>query len=114
MNLILQWIDLVWLPITLVVVHKYQRAFAAAYILSCVLMLRLQTELLSSTGFTEGFTGLIKTTPFDRGLIVYSLFHIIYIIMAIYSPSRQRVIFMSASISIFFAALFVSMGIMVI
>ena len=114
MDLILQWIDLIWLPITLAVVHKYQRAFAAGYILSCVFMLRLQTELLMSTGFKDGFTGLIDMTAFDRGLITYSLFHIVYIIMAIYSPSSQRAVFLSASITIFFAALFVSMGIMVI
>ena len=114
MQLILQWIDLIWLPVALFAVHKNQRAIAGGYILSCALMLRLQGELILSTGFANGFTGMIDMSAFVRGQIVYSIFHVIYIILAIYSEKSEKVIMLAASISIFFAALCLSMIVMAI
>ena len=114
MSFILQWIDLMWLPIGLASVHKPQRALSAGFFISCMIMMRLQIELMHSTGYSNGFTTLMTSDVSIRALVVYSLFYAIYIIMAVYSPKTTGTIYMAASISIFFAALFTSMIVMVI
>ena len=114
MDFILQYIDLIWLPIGLLAVHKHHRLMAAGFFIGCMVMMRLQAELMVSTGFGDGFTGLIEMSAHNRGQITYSIFYVIYIVLAIYSPGTRGSVFMAASISTFFAALFVSMIIMVL
>jgi len=114
MNFIIQYIDLIWLPVGLLAVHKHHRAWAAGFFIGCMVMMRLQAELMVSTGFTDGFTGWWDMDVHSRGQITYSIFYVLYIALAIYSPGTKGTIFMAASISIFFAALFTSMIVMVI
>lgn len=114
MNEILQWIDLVWLPVSLLVVHKGHRVMAMAYFAACMLMLRLQVELISSIGYPTGILPLMSSGLFIRGLVVYSLFHAGYLVIAYFSPGSEKSVFLAASISIFFAALFTSMIVMVL
>ncbi len=114
MNFILQYIDVLWLPIGLLALHKDHRAWAAAFFIGCMVMMRLQVELMVSTGFAGGFTGWWNMDVLSRGQITYSIFYVAYIVLAIYSPGTKGTIFMAASISIFFAALFTSMIVMVI
>lgn len=112
MNLILQWIDLIWLPLALLAVHEHQRGWTLAFCLSCMVMMRLQVELILSTGFTSGFTGLFTMGVHSRAQVTYSVFYVIYIALAVYSPKTQGAIFMAATISMFFAALCTSMIVM--
>jgi len=77
-------------------------------------MMRLQVELVYSTGFAQGFTGLVEMDVYSRGQITYSVFYVLYIVLAIYSPGTKGPVFMAASISVFFAALFTSMLVMVL
>lgn len=114
MDFILQWIDLIWLPIGVLAVHKPQRVITGCLFVGCMLMMRLQVELMNSTGFTTGFTPLMTSGVLARGLAVYSLFYAVFIGLAIYSPKTETPIFMAAAISIFFSALFVSMIVMII
>lgn len=114
MDFILQYIDVLWLPIALLSVHKPQRAMAAGFFICCMLMMRLQVELMYSTGYPTGFTPLLNSSAHMRGLVVYSIFYVLYIAMAIYSPKSEHAVFLAASISLFFAALFTSMIVMVI
>ncbi len=114
MNEILQWIDLIWLPVSLLVVHKGQRVLALAYFAACMLMLRLQVELISSIGYPTGILPLLNSGLFLRGLVVYALFNAGYLVIAYFSPGSDKHVFLAASISIFFAALFTSMIIMVL
>ncbi len=114
MGFILNWIDLIWLPVGVFAVHKQHKAWAAGYFISCMIMLRLQTELIQSTGFKDGFTGLIEMDVFTRGQLTYTFFYILYIGLAIYSPGTRGTIFMAATISLFFAAMLTSMVIMAI
>ena len=114
MAFILQWIDLLWLPVALLTVHKHQRGWATGFFIACFVMMRMQVELVHSTGFANGFTGLINASSHIRGLVTYSVFYIIYIALALYSPNTKGTIFMAASISIFFLAMFTSMIVMVI
>ncbi|MEZ5814613.1 MAG: hypothetical protein R3E13_07860 [Alphaproteobacteria bacterium] len=114
MNFILQYIDLLWLPIGVLTVHKQHRTWAAGFFIGCMIMMRLQAELMASTGFNSGFTGWWSMDAHSRGQITYSIFYVAYIALALYSPGTKGTIFMAASISIFFAALFTSMIVMVI
>ena len=114
MAFILQYIDLIWLPVGLAVVHKQHRAMAAGFFIGCMVMMRLQSELMYSTGYTSGFLGLFEMNVHSRAQITYSIFYVIYIALAIYSPGTKGPVFLAASISIFFAALFTSMIVMVI
>ena len=110
----LPWIDLIWIPIALFTVHKPQRMITVAFLGSCMLMMRLQVELMHSINYPFGITGFWNMDVFRRGQVIYSIFYVIYIVLAIYSRDTKGVIYMAASISIFFAALFVSMIAMVI
>ncbi len=114
MSFILQWIDLIWLPVFMVVVHKKQRPLAAGLFLSCALMMRLQIELVQSTGFSTGFLPFMTSSIQTRALSVYNVFYILYVLLAFYSPKVKSIVFMAASITIFFAAMVVSMIVMVL
>lgn len=114
MPFILQWIDLIWLPIGLVMVHKHQRTWAAGFFVGCMLMMRLQIELMESTGYAHGFVPVMSSYVGTRALMVYSVCYGIYIAFAIYSPGTKGTMLMAASISMFFMALFTSMIIMVL
>jgi hypothetical protein len=114
MGFILQYIDLIWLPVMLLVVHKKQRLMVGGLFLACALMMRLQVELIESTGFSSGFLPLLESSAQTRGFMVYSVFYMLYVILAIFSAGTKPIVFMAASITIFFAAMVVSMIVMVL
>ena len=114
MNNALQWIDFIWLPLALVVVHKDQRLWALGMIGSCLLMMRMQIELIEGTGYTHGFLGLIAADIRTRAMIAYTFFYVVYLLLCFYSPNTKGSVFMAASISIFFMAFFSSTVIMLL
>lgn len=114
MNFLLQWIDLIWLPLAFFVVQKDQRPWVMGFFISCMIMMRLQIELVESTGFVDGFLGLSGMSARARGIAVYTLFYAIYLVLVLFSPYSRGVMLMAASISVFFAALFTSMIIMIL
>ena len=110
----INWIDILWLPLGVLLVHKPQRMYAAGFFLACFFMMRMQVELIESTGYPNGFLDILKMDVLRRAQITYSIFYVIYIALALYSRETKGAIFMAASISIFFAALFTSMIILVL
>ncbi|MGB0720043.1 MAG: hypothetical protein ACPGRX_06195 [Bdellovibrionales bacterium] len=114
MAFVLQWIDLIWLPVALVIVHKPQRFIALGMLAACMVMMRMQIELMESTGYAHGMLPLLKMHAWYRGMAVYSLFYAGYLALAFYSRGGERVIFMAASISIFFAAMISSTLVMLL
>lgn len=114
MDVLYQWLDLLWLPIVLFIVTKEQRLWAVGFLFSCMLMMRLQVEVMHEIGYTKGFTNLLTSTAFDRGLVVYSIFYVAYLILAHYSPNTKGPMFIAGSISIFFMAFFSSTFIMLL
>lgn len=111
---ILHWIDLIWVPIVFVVVAKQHRWIAVGFVLSCLMVMRMQYELLSEWGFgAEGLPNmLLSSSPFTRGQVVYGIFFLIYLLLSHYSRKTAPVIYMAASISIFFMAFVVSAVVM--
>lgn len=114
MNILLQWIDLIWLPLAFLAVRKDQRPAVMGFFAACMLMMRLQIELVESTGYLNGFLELLNMSASARAIAVYNAFYVIYLVLALFSPYSKGAVLMAASISFFFAALFTSMVIMVL
>ena len=112
--MIYQWLDLIWIPIGLFVVKKEQRLWVLGFFSGCMLMMRMQVELMNATNYPTGFINLMSSTAFDRGLVIYSVFYVLYLTLAHYSPNARGPVFVAASISIFFMAFFTSSIIMVL
>lgn len=114
MNAALHWVDVIWLPLAWFVVNKEQRWLALGTIAGCMVMMRLEAELIESTGFSHGMLPFLDSPVYDRGLVVYSVFYVLYLILAYYSPGSRSWVFTAASISIFFMASIVSIFVMVL
>lgn len=106
--------DILWIPLTLLIVHKKQRLSACAYMLLCMLVLRLQIEIVQDTGFEKGFTGLLDWPLMYRGYVVYGIFNFLYLLLSHYSPYTKGIIYLAASLSIFFMAFTVSCVVLII
>ena len=104
MPLILQWIDLIWLPLAWLVIPKKLRWWGLATLVSCMVMMRLMTELMQSIGYPHGIIGLISMSVEMRGLLVHNFFYMVYVLLAFFSPNAYRSVFMAASITVFFAS----------
>jgi hypothetical protein len=112
MQFILQWLDFLWLPVGLAVLRRDQRAWAAGFFAGCMLMMRLQCELMESISHDRGLIGLMESTVRARGLAVYSAFYVIFLVWALFSPYARGTIMMAASISVFFMAIMTAMAVM--
>ncbi len=102
MGFILQWIDVLWLPAGLAVVHKQQRFYAAGFFTGSMIMMRLLAELMESIGFPNGMIGLLHGAVSLRGLIVYSLSYLFYILFLYARPQTPPALLLAGSISVFF------------
>lgn len=114
MGFILQWIDLMWLPIMVMVVDKKQRFLAIGMFVSCALMMRMQIELMHWTEYPTGFLPFLEFPVQNRAIAVYTVFYMLYCFLAIFSPYARGSVFLAASITIFFAAMVISMIVMVL
>ncbi len=103
-----QWIDLLWIPIVLLGLHKEQKVCAVVFVLACVVLLRFQVELMQQIGYPNGILPLLETPLFVRGLISYSVFTVLFILISRLSPGTNKHVYVAASITLFFAAFFVS------
>ena len=114
MHYLFNYIDFIWLPIALFVVHKNQRIVTAAFFISCFLMMRMQIEMMTSLGYPTGILPLIKWPVRDTAMVTYMVFYVAYLALAHWSPGTHKHIFLAASISIFFATMLTSMVIMLL
>jgi hypothetical protein len=108
------WIDLFWIPVALLTMEKGKRLFTVGFILSCVLLLRLQVELMQHIGFPRGIFGVMESSIYARGLITYGAFITLFMLMAYYSKGVDKSIHIAASITMMIAALCVSALVMVL
>lgn len=114
MSILYQWIDIIWLPLGLYVVEKQKRPLMAAFIISNMIMMRLLVELIVSTGYETGFLPFMTSHVFDRALAVYSVFYMLFLIIAHYSPKSNKHVFIGASITVFFIAGFTAILVMLL
>lgn len=113
-HLLSQWMDLIWIPIAFFVLHKDQRIKGIIYILLCAFVMRLQVELIESTGYVTGFLPVLHNSLLQRGMITYSVFHAFFLIISYYSPRTNAYIYMGAALTIFITAFCVSGLIMIL
>lgn len=105
---LIPWIDLLWVPVSLLVVEKGRKIKTAVFAASCVLMLRFQIELLQSVGFGRGIFGLVDMPVLMRGQITYGLFILFFLLMSYWSPGVNKHVHIAASITIFITAFCIS------
>ncbi|MFN3826223.1 MAG: hypothetical protein ACK4NR_01210 [Micavibrio sp.] len=113
-DLIYQWIDLLWVPVALVAVHKGQRLKTVVFLLVCILTMRAQVELMEHIGKPSGFTGLLETEAYERGLITYGIIFALFLLLAYLSPHTKGIVFFAATISLYVLSFCFSMLVMVI
>ena len=111
-SLLYQWMDLLWLPVALVAVHKGQRLNTAAFILICIMTLRAQIELMQSMGHPNGIVGLLHSGAYERGLVVYGIIFALFLVLAYFSPNTRGIIYFAATLSIYIFAFCISMLVM--
>lgn len=107
-------IDLLWIPVALITMERGKRLKTCAFILSCWFLLRLQVELMGELGLPKGFFGLIDASIFQRGLITYSVFILLFLILAFFSKGSDKHVHLAASITMMIAAFCVSSLVMVL
>ena len=112
-DLLYQWMDLIWFPIAFFVVHKQQRIKTFFFILTCVLTLRLQVEIMNSIEYPTGLLPYMDSYVYHRGLIVYAVIISLFLILARFSPKTNPAVFLAAMISIYMLAFCASMLLMV-
>lgn len=105
---------MIWLLAAMLITHKPQRIPAVIMVAGCMVMMRLQVELMEFIGYPHGLIGFMGSYVFYRGLAVYSVCYAVYLILAHYSPGSKGSIFVAASISMFFIAFFMSSVVMVL
>ena len=113
MQLIYQWIDLLWFPLAWFAVHKGQRWITFVFLAACSLMLRMQAELMSDIDRSHGILQFLGGDAFQRGLFVYGLFIMVFLVLTHYSPNTRGFIMIGAALSMFIMAFIASMIIMV-
>lgn len=98
------WLDAFWLFPALFLMEKGKKLLTCLFILSCVLLLRLQLELMNSIGFPRGVLGWVSMGLYERGLVVYGLFTAFFLLIAYFSKGSAKSIHMAASITILITA----------
>ncbi|MGE4313390.1 MAG: hypothetical protein AB7E85_03865 [Pseudobdellovibrionaceae bacterium] len=110
----LPFADAAFLPIAALMARKGHKIFACLFVLSCMITLRLQRDMIYSTGHFQGFTGWLSSDVFYRGMIVYAAFISLFMVLSYYSPGTRWSVYIAASLSIFFMAFVASTVMMAI
>lgn len=113
-SILYQWVDFLWVPVAIAVTHGQQRYFAVLFVLFCALTLRMQEEFLESFNLRDGVTDFFSLTPYARGLLVYAIVIMGFLLLSYVSPHTRGVIYMAAAISLYILAFCISSVIMII
>ena len=108
-----EWLDATWILIALMTLHKGHKLLGAAFVLLCMVSLRLLVELFAGVNFSLGV--LDASTPnLYRGYWSYSVFIAIFFLLAYGSKGSDPYSFVAAAISMLIFAFCVSAVIMVL
>ena len=101
-NFIINWMDLIWILPAIFIPAKQHKFIAVCFVLMSSITLRMEVELVHALGVTGGLTGLIEMSQHLRAQITYSITTLLYLIMSFYSKRTKAVIYMAASLTIYF------------
>lgn len=107
------WADILWIPLALLIVHKGQKIKACAFIIVCMLVMRLQIEIVEMFEFPRGITGLLDFPVLYKGYIIYGFFILLFLLLSYFSRGTRGPIYLAAGLSIFFMAFAVSSIVMI-
>lgn len=110
----MDWLDLAWVPLALLIMPKGQKIRTVCFILLCVFALRLQIELMNEIGYPRGFLQLLNYPLLERGMIAYGTFIAIFMCLLHYSREKDPYVFIAASITVFIVAFCISSFILVL
>lgn len=105
----LQHYDFLLVPLAALVCHKNHRLLGALFVATCLLTLRTQVELMQDTGFSMGFLPWLHSPSEVRGLFVYSIAILVFLVLARLSPKTTRIVFFAVSITVYILAFCASM-----
>ncbi len=108
------WLDALWIPIFILMLHRHQKPWAAGFVVCNMIMMRMLIELMLWFGHPLGFFTLLDIDLITRGLLLYSGVSVLYLTLALYSPQSNGTMFMAMSISLFFIATILFSVIMVL
>ena len=114
MALIMDWIDLAWIPVALLALHKGQRFKFVLFILICVFALRMQVELMQEIGYPQGLLPFVRFPLLERGMIAYGVFIAVFLSLSHWSREKDPYVFIAAAITVFIVAFCVSSFILVL
>ncbi len=77
-------------------------------------MMRMQIEFLISAHYPTGLLNFMSSHIWDRGLVIYSVVYLLYIILMRFSPGSKGSILLATVISLFFGTFFLSTFIMIL
>jgi hypothetical protein len=111
---LMQWADLAWLPVGLLLAAPRHRLYAGLFVLACVFTLRQQVELLASTGHPYGYLPLLTGDPLLRGQIAYGIVTALFFLLLHFSKKSREAVVLSASIVVYIFAFCISMVILAV
>ena len=114
MDIVSQWLDLIWIPIALIVLPRKQWIEALVLIICSAIMLRLQIDMVKQYGKPGGMTGWLSFELYHKGLVTYSVIIAIYIIASLMLYRHGWLIHLSLAIGVFFNAFILSTIVMVL
>lgn len=114
MDIILQYIDVIWLPIAWFVVPKPHRRTAIGFLLGCMFLMRMQVEMMYSLKYPLGIFNFIDGLVIERALIFYMGMYIFYFGALHLSRDNDKSIVMASSIGMFFLAFALSSVLMIL
>lgn len=113
-ELILQWLDFLWILIALIFLRKSQKLRGVLFILVCMLFLRLQVEFMREFGYEQGFLPFLTLPVLYRGYMTYGVFIAGFLLLSHFSREKDPFVYMAAAITVFIIAFVVTSLIMVI
>lgn len=102
------WLDILWIPFAVAIVHKGQIIKASAYIIVCMMVMRLQIQIIDMMGYNTGVTGWLDWPAIVRGYVVYGFFIGLFLLLSYLSPYTKGAIYLAASLTLFFIAFTIS------
>jgi len=108
MDIILSWLDLLWIPAVFLMVGKKHWIKAIVLVLACIFTLRLQIDLMESINYPRGIFSVLDYPLLYRGYIIYGVCLGLFLALSAFSKKEDSYVYLAAAITIYFTAFCVS------
>lgn len=112
MNFIVNWFDLIWIPLIFIFAARRHWVTALIFVVTCILALRLQVELMVEIGHPTGFLPFVTMPALHRGYVIYGFFILVFLLLSFFSKREHALVYIAASIGMFILSFCITMGAM--